>query len=227
METNNVLVGGPDPMDPLGELQAFKQKETPTQPQVTQQVTQESKAFVPVYVGGRKFDSAEELAQYTNDLLIQNEISKASPALQNANRPKPSELLYQDPDAFYELAVEDAERRVMDKLTKKEAEKTTWSNFFDRNKDLVEHRDYVEYLVNRRRESYKNLPVEEGLDKIATEARSFFSKVRGSSQGGKELPSAPAMVAGSSNGTAATQVPIKTEVQDFVSQLRRFQRRGK
>ena len=229
--TEAQVMTGFDPNDPLGEIALHKQRTGETAATTTtQQPNQEqqaSKTSAPVYIGGRRFESMEELAQYTSEIESRNSVPVMSQALENANRPKPSELFYQDPDAFYQLAVEDAENRVMSKLNKKDSDTRLWTKFYDDNKDLTQFKDLVDATFKQKQEQYKNLPAEEGLSKIASETRNMISKIRGSVQGGKELPSGPAKVAGSSNGIAVTHVATKIAPSSFVDQIRQHQKRGK
>lgn len=216
MEENNLYSGGP------GITNEEQTTETQTQTQVQSQ---------PIYLGGRKFESTEDLINYTQQLegkMISSQLENEVPqAIQNANKIKPSQLIYEDPDAFYQLTKEEAVNEALSIFTKRNAEQKLWDNFFATNKDLAEDRELIEFQLQKNQSKYKNLPAEEGLAKIGNEVRTYKNKIRGSVQGGKELPSGPAMVAGSSNGVTATQVSVKSEPVDFVSQIRRMQKRGR
>lgn len=216
-DDNTQFVGGPG-ADQTEATQTTQTQETQTQAQ-------------PIYLGGRKFNSTDELISYTQQLegkMINTQLENEVPqAMQNANKVKPSQLIYEDPDAFYQLTKEEAVNEALAIFNKRNAEQKLWDNFFATNKDLVEDRELIEFQMQKNAAKYKNLPAEEGLAKIGSEVRTYKNKIRGSVQGGKELPSGPAMVAGSSNGVTTTQVSVKSEPVDFVSQIRRMQKRGK
>jgi len=194
----------------------------------TQEQTQETGK--PIYVGSKQFSSHEELVKYTEQLhnkVIERELAEKPKVPETVAGPKPSELLYQDPDAFFELAVQEAEARVERKLTKKEQETTVMKKFWEENKDLKDHEDLVNAQIAYKRAQYKDLPATQALSKIALEVRNTVSKIRGVPSGGKELSSGPAVVAGASNGNNSQTTVTATRPRTFVDQLRQRQNRGK
>jgi hypothetical protein len=193
----------------------------------TQETQETSK---PIYVGSKQFANEQELVKYTEQLhnkIIEKEMSEKPTIPETAAAPKPSELLYQDPDAFFELAVQEAEARVERKLTKKEQETAIMKKFWDENKDLKDHEEMVNAHIAWKRSQYKDLPASQALSKIALEVRNTVSKIRGGSSGGKELSSSPAVVAGSSNGNTSQSSVTVSKPRSFVDQLRQRQTRGK
>lgn len=184
----------------------------------------------PIFVGSKQFNSEEELVKYTETLhnkIIEKEIAERPPVAETVAAPKPSELLYQDPDAFFELAVQEAESRVERKLTKKEQETALMRKFWDEHRDLKDHEDLVNAQIAYRKAQYKDLPASQALSKIALEVRNTVSKIRGSTSGGKELSSSPAVVAGTSNGNTSQSTVTAMKPRSFVDQLRQRQTRGK
>jgi hypothetical protein len=184
----------------------------------------------PIFVGSKQFANEDELVKYTEQLhnkIIEKEISERPPVAETVAGPKPSELLYQDPDAFFELAVQEAEARVERKLTKKEQETALMKKFWEENKDLRDHEEMVSAQIAWKRSQYKDLPASQALSKIALEVRNTVSKIRGSTSGGKELSSGPAMVAGASSGNTSNTSVTANKPQTFVDQLRQRQSRGK
>lgn len=192
--------------------------------------TQEQETSKPIFVGTKQFANHEELVKYTEQLhakVIEREMAERPPVAETVAAPKPSELLYQDPDAFFELAVQEAESRVERKLTKKEQETALMKKFWDEHKDLKDHEDLVNAQIAYKKAQYKDLPASQALSKIALEVRNTVSKIRGSTSGGKELSSGPAMVAGTSNGNTSQTTVTATKPRTFVDQLRQRQTRGK
>lgn len=196
-------------------------------------VEQEQKvSSQPVYLGGRRFDNMEDLAAYTSGLetkVMRSEFTQESmsPALQNANKVKPSDLLFSDPDAYHEYTVEQAESRILGKINKAEAEKNVWNNFYQDFDDLKEHRGLVEFKFNERKKDYGDLPADQALAKIGKEVRSYIGKIRGKPEGGKELPSGSAVVASSSNNVSPNKTPVADEPKDMATQMRQWQKRGR
>lgn len=222
----NVYQGGPgegvegQPIE--GDQQQQQQQASEGQQQ------QPKAAFTPVYVGGRLFNSVEELANYTSQLESRQTQQATNPALENANKPKVSDLLLQDTEAFVNVLKEDAKNEVLNIIEQREAQRNIWNNFYGgTHKDLSEHKDLVEFFWNKRKIDFKDLPAVQALDKVGNEVRSYLGRIRGSNQGGKELSGAPAVVAGSSNGVAPAQPPAKTEPTSFISQVRQYQKRGR
>lgn len=194
------------------------------------QNTQNQEQKKPIYVGSKQFANEEELVKYTEQLhnkIIEKEIAEKPQPAETVAAPKPSELLYQDPDAFFELAVQEAEARVERKLTKKEQESALMRKFWEENKDLKDHEELVSAQIAFRKPQYKDLPASQALSKIALEVRNTVSKIRGSTSGGKELPSGPAVVAGASSGNISTTSVTASKPRSFVEQIRQRQIRGK
>lgn len=192
--------------------------------------TQETEVKKPIFVGSKQFDSEEDLVKYTAQLqekLVEKEIQTQPKIPENVGGPKPSDLLYQDPDAFFELAVAEAESRVERKLTKKEQETALMNKFWEDHKDLKDYQDLVNAQIAYKKSQYKDLPAAQALSKIALEVRNTVSKIRGTSSGGKELPSSPAVVVGASSGNSTQQTVTASKPQTFVDQLRQRQNRGK
>lgn len=184
----------------------------------------------PIFVGSKQFESEEDLIKYTEQLqnkLVEKEIETKPKIPETAAGPKPSDLLYQDPDAFFELAVAEAESRVERKLTKKEQETALMNKFWEDHKDLKDYQDLVSAQIAYKKQQYKDLPAAQALSKIALEVRNTVSKIRGTSSGGKELPSNPAVVVGASSGNSTQQTVTASKPQTFVDQLRQRQNRGK
>ena len=74
----------------------------------------------PIYLGGKKFNSVEELAEYTQQLEASKYTQPVQPVQQSATTEKPlSELLFEDP----EKALQVHEQRVIQKLKAEEAQR--------------------------------------------------------------------------------------------------------
>ena len=182
----------------------------------------------PVYVGKHRFDSMEDLARFASerDSKAQRfeEAPEVSPTLQNANKPKPSDLMFSDPDAYHQLTIEEAESRIMNKISTKETEKKVWNDFYGKYTDLKDPdmQVLVEAQFNKRKNDMRDLPADQVLDTIGKEVRSLINKVRGKPEGGKELPSGAAVVASATNNIPPAKT-VQKEPETMASALRNLQ----
>jgi len=219
MELTNEFSGGPG----VGEHQQVDQQNNggeptpPAQPKVEQ----------PIYLGGKVFNSVAELAAYTNDLQTKVTLSEKPKTIDQGNVPDASDMIFTDPKTYTQVVKEDAVNEAIAIIDKREAVRNLWNGFYENHKDLAEHKDLVEFQYNKLKKSYGDLPADQALVKVGSEVRAMLNRVRGSYQGGKELPTEPAIVAGVSNQVAPTQAPVKQVNETFISQVRQFQRRGK
>src|ERR1035437_1838381 len=219
-ETNE-FQGGPG----AGEPQYVDPK---TVEQNQQQVPQQPKQQ-PIYLGGKVFNSVEELATYTSTLQTKIAAQEFIPqTIQEANKPKVSEMMFTDPESYTQIIKEDAVNEAVAIFDKRNAVQKLWSDFYDSHKDLAEHRDLVDFQYSKLKKDFANLPADQALVKVGSEVRAMLNRVQGSYQGGKELSTEPAIVAGASNGVAPTQtISQPVDNDSFITQVRKFQRRGK
>lgn len=194
-------------------------KEEPKEP-----AKEQSKEQAPIYLGGKKFNSVEELAEYTQQL----EASKYSQPIQQY-QPQPqqekplSELIFEDP----EKALQIHEKRVIQKLKAEEEQKTKelhfWESFYRENKDLADHQDIVQFSMNKNWDELSRLHPDQAQKKIADYTRKTILKFRGSSETTRELPVGTAK-AGPTNTQSAPRVEESRPAPvDFVAQLKKIQ----
>lgn len=189
----------------------------PAQPKIEQ----------PIYLGGKVFNSVKELAEYTNDLQARVTLQDAPKAIDQGNVPDASDMIFTDPKTYTQVVKEDAVNEAIAIIDKREAVRNLWNGFYESHKDLAEHRDLVDFQYNKLKKLHPDLQADQALVKVGTEVRAMLNRVRGNYQGGKELSTDPAIVAGISNQVAPTQIPVKQVNETFISQVRQFQRRGK
>lgn len=193
-------------------------------------VAQPNAPVEKIYVGGKSFNSMAELAAYASDL--QTKVSQ-QPAfelkpIEKANTPDVSDLIYTDPKLYTQIVKDDARDEVIGILDKREAVRNLWNNFYSSHKDLEDYKDLVEFQYEKLKKTHGDLPADQALVKVGSEVRAYLNKVRGSHQGGRELPTDPAIVAGASNGAAPTHTTTTVlKDESFIDQVRKFQRRGK
>jgi hypothetical protein len=237
----DVVKGGPlDPNDPMHHLDDGGAGETVTddggagdegtatppaaQPQATAQG--------PIFVNGRQFKDAAELAQYTSQL----EAARATHPLQ-ADPAKPTlidgkpigDVMINDPERYNAWVLEQAEERALARMNKvqtaQNTERAFWDDFFLKNPDLKDEREAVEFQFKSKWDELAKLPVEDAKRRLATDSRSFLNGIL-KRKGVKvqELPSGGASPLGASGAPApkVTQPAPKTlSFRDQVRQLRK------
>ena len=196
----------------------------------------------PIILNGRKFNSREELEAYTRELeqkaaQRQEVVQQASQQpdvssqerqqiIEKANQPKYSELLFEDPESAIKLIREDIKEEIKRENSQAEATQKTWQEFYSKNSDLKGNEDIVELAKAQIWNDVKNLPISEGLEKIAQHARKRINDIRGSNYSEEEtLESKPGSALGQ-GGTKSQGVKQEVGTQDFFSQLQDFQNRG-
>lgn len=185
----------------------------------------------PIYLGGKKFNNVDELAAYTSQLeqdKVRAQYSGATYAQPSAQQQieKPiSELIFEDPEKALQLH----EQRVIEKLKAQEQAKQNetqlWNKFYTDNKDLSDDKELVEFVLNKNWDNLRALHPDQAMGKLAELTRKTLSKYRPSNEKKQELPSGTAKA-----GPTATQsAPVIQEKAaapvDFVTQLKKIQKR--
>jgi hypothetical protein len=177
----------------------------------------------PIYLGGKKFNSVEELAEYTQQLEATKYTAPVQQQQPVATEKPLSELLFEDP----EKALQVHEQRVIQKLKAQEEQKNRetqfWSTFYSENKDLSDHQDVVNFAMNKHWDELSRLHPEQAQKKIADYTRKTILKFKGGQETTKELPSGAAKAGPSNTQSAPAVTESRPAAVDFVSQLRKIQ----
>lgn len=204
----------------------------PTKPTTEPTETIPKAAFQPIFIGGRKFESAESLAAYTSELDRQRgqwekerQFTTQATAASDPDK-ELADLVFEDTTTAVKLLTEKAERQALEKFEAKMAQERAVQSFYSKYEDLRNFTDLVDLTANRLNGKIREMPQEEAMELIAKEARSRIASIRGTPTGGTELPSGPARVA-SATGGPATPVQVTTETENLIDQIRRYQMRGK
>ena len=186
---------------------------------------EEPKTEKPIYLGGKKFNTVEELAIYTQRLEQEKQATTHVAPTAPQSKEKPiSELLFEDP----EKALAMHEQKVIQKLKAEEnqrrQEQEFWSKFYSENKDLEDNSDIVQFTLNKNWNEFETLHPDQASQKLAEYSRKTMSRFRGTQETRNALPSGQAKA-----GPASTQsAPVVTESRpapvDFVSQLKKIQK---
>lgn len=182
----------------------------------------------PIYLGGKKFNSVEELADYTAKLeatKYQQQVAPVAAPVSHQGADKPlSELIFEDP----ERALKIHEERVIQKLKAEEQARKTeqdfWAGFYKKNKDLESESDLVQFVVQKHMPELAHLHHEQAAEKIAEYSRKTILRFKGQQETNKALPAGAARTGPASTQSAPTITESRPAPVDFVSQLKKIQK---
>lgn len=206
----------------------FNQTQTPAEAQPAKEQPAEvaaetKKEQAPIYLGGKKFNSVEELAEYTQQLEISKQTQQQTYVPAQTSEKPLSELLFEDPEKALQLH----EQRVIQKLKAQEEQKAReqgfWSSFYSENKDLSEHQDVVQFAMNKHWDELSKLHPDQAQKKIADYTRKTILKFKGGQETTKELPTGTAKTGPSTTQSAPPVTESRPAAVDFVSQVRKIQ----
>lgn len=188
----------------------------------------------PVYLGTKKFNSMDELVQYTSQSEQEkqralDELNKIRSTLNPApSEPDIEEEFWQSPKKALEKvhmkAKEDAKREVLQEIESNKRAQETRDKFYGQYQDLKGNEDLVEFYASRMQKELETLAPDEQLSKVAHAVRAKVASIRGTQATTEELSSRPAVTVGATSG-APTQVNAPQAVS-FVDQLRALRARG-
>lgn len=207
-----------------------------------------------VRIGDKTFASVQEAIAFAEKNLAKSEgmqevLAKMNQPAVTAEPPKPGfekELatrFFTEPEKaiieLYEKAKLDAKKEVFDEYndlqTKQKAEaerqanwNKVWDNFYGDNKDLAVTKDAVNFVTEKHWAAIKDMPTEQSFKIIAAETRKMLGIAKQNSLPQTALQSGPAIMPGAT-GTpfAAPSAATQQTPVDFVSQLKKHQKRGK
>lgn len=222
-----VMTGGPDLTDGAPADSTTPPSQTaagggePTQTNTTTPPAGSPAAPTPIFIGGRRFNSPEELAEYTSQLeMSRAQNAPQAPIVPPAEDEKQiADLFYEDPAAAIKIMEERAEARVMQKLDSRDARRSALQSFYDKNPDLKGLEDVVELTRVRIQDKLNRIPLEQAMKELADATRGRLSDIRGRPRDGKEVPPGPARMASSSNGPGAMGAPAPVVSKSFVQQM--------
>jgi hypothetical protein len=185
-----------------------------------------------IFFNGKKYGSTDELAAYTSKIEaekkdLEYKFNQAKQQFQpNAAQKKNHfDAFIENPEGFVSELESNITQKIEQKYTAHETAKETWKKFYQEYPDLRGYEDLVDLSKARVWSEVENLPVDQGLERIAKATRDRLSGIRGKSfDAVKELPSGQAVTMPSESG-GASQVAVKVEAKDFITQLRALQKR--
>jgi hypothetical protein len=193
-------------------------------------------------IGDQKFDSIEQAMNYAQGLEREKlerdayELGKqeAQPKAEPEANPdaefykKISDLMFENPGEairmIEERAVQKAESTITQKSEAQRTQEQTWNKFYDGNKDLVAHKDIVDFILERNWDTLGPMQPERALQKLAELTRTKINEVVKSVRPEEVLPE------GNTNVTQATGEPVTVKVPekqklDFAQQVRKLNKR--
>lgn len=202
------------------------QDEGVEQEQATEQKQEQASA---IYLGGKKFNSVEELAKYTESLELERATSQRSPAPEQpaTQQKKVSDLLFEDPEKALLLHEQQIIERMRAEEHSRNSEKQWWDSFYSKNKDLSEDQDVVQFTVNNHWNELKSMHPEQAAEKLADYTRKTLVRFRKTEGKKEELPSGQAKAASGSSLSAPKIQETKAAPVDFVTQLKKIQSKRK
>lgn len=201
--------------------------EAPKEEAPQEQTKPDVKDSAPIYLGGKKFNSVEELAQYTSNLEKERYATQvvnhvAAPVTGQAEKPL-SELIFEDPERA--LAIH--ERKVIEKLKAEETQKANeqrfWNDFYKENKDLSDDTEMVQFVMNKHWGEISQMHPEQASKKIAEYTRKTILRYKGDVGIRTEMPTGQAKAGPSGTRSAPAVTESRPAPVDFVSQLKKIQ----
>lgn len=185
----------------------------------------------PIIIGNRIFNTKEEADNYVRNL--EAKVFTPAPVQQapqnNAQADlDPAEIVFDDPKAAFAALESKITRKLENQYTAAEAQKAAWTGFYEKNPDLKDHQDVVQSKLNQLNQNpfYRNKSWDQGLAELAQESRAWMARIRGTPNGGQQLPSKPAMVAGAGGGQLPSTPAPKPQTMNFIDEIRGMRKKA-
>lgn len=194
----------------------------------------------PIYKGPfGEVRTAEDWAQYAKNaekFAVENQMKaiEAKPSQPTATQPTAkqrfADLIFSNPDQAYDILRQDAEENIMKKINAERAVEKFWVDFYDRNQDLRDCKQVVEYVFEARKADFSDVrkyPTAESIfEALAKEVRGVLDV--GKKRAGSEtvLNSGAAVTMGASGeSTAAPLIRTDSTQTDFSAQLMKLRKK--
>lgn len=192
---------------------------TEAAPEVKVTETQKPTAPAPIYMNGKKFNNAEELAKYTSELELKQYTQPAKPTV-TEDEPL-DELIFKDTNKAINKIKESVKAELSAVDQQKAAQAKAWADFSTKYPDLAEERELVEMQAKMSFNELKGLHAEQAYEEIAKRVRGRISKWRSTPKGeGETLPSGKAQSAPGSSQQVITKREEPSKAVSFVDQMK-------
>lgn len=183
----------------------------------------------PIYVGGKKFESQDEMMSYFAQLESEKLARQTTPPASSIPDPQPIEkelatLLYEDPAAYTKAVMEQTRRDMAREMSAEKQQVQAWESFYSKNPDLKEDKDIVQLMYSMNSAKLNNMHLDQAMDELAKASRLRLSKLRQIPQEGTPLNAGPAVTTGATGGPGAKQ-PITQKPMTMAEQMLEFHRK--
>lgn len=177
----------------------------------------------PVVIGDKIFSSTQEAIAYANGLA-------SSPTVQSnvpQKRVRPEDVLFEEPASAFAMLKEEIKNEIRGESQIQQNNNKVWTDFYKNYPDLSGNEDIVELVRSQLSEDVRDkLPLSQSIPILAKQARDRLAKIRGSSANqGIQLPSGPAITAGSSGASPPPVSMPKAIPMNFIEELKASRQR--
>lgn len=195
--------------------------------------TPETPATPPkeIFLGTRKFNSQDELLQYTRDLQAQVSVvdqlkGVLSPQVKAADpNEELADLMYSNPRRYTEIIEERSANRALQQFQASQQAQKIRSDFFTEYNDLSNHSELVDMYYTSMQKELAQLSQKDATSRLANAVRAKLANIRGNQPATETLPNGSPRVVGQGSGVPAPLTPGPR--QSMADQLKAHQKRGK
>lgn len=184
-----------------------------------------------IYLGGKVFNTMEEVNAYTTGLQAKADIADrfkdviAPPQRVIDPMETIGETFFSDPTGSAKNLVEMATQNALAQFDNRQRASDLRQKFFNDYSDLRGQEDMVEFYYGKMQKELAQMPEADATSKLANAVRSRLASIKGTQEGTQELSNKTPQVA--AGGGSAPSAPPAYVAKTMSEQLREFQSRGK
>lgn len=192
-------------------------------------------------IGTQEFSSLDEAMKYAAKLELEKaerdayELGKQEvQPQQELEPPKKSiedeiqDLLFDDPAEalrrYKEHITSEIKTSIKTETTAEQEKAAAWNSFYEENPDLTEHKELVDFVLEKNWDKLGTLEAKQGLTELAKMTKGMLQKVA-QSQIPKEVLEDKKVVVTQASGEKTTPQPTVEDLVDFTTQIRRLNKR--
>lgn len=197
-------------------------------------------------IGDKEFASVEEAMEFAQKLdskarereafeLGQESVKQAqAPEVPEVPKPSIEEIiqdeLFDNPKEalkkYKEHIINEVKSTIKQESTQETQQKQLWDGFYEENPELVEHKELVEYTLERNWSELEAMEAKKGLQELASRTKSTIERiVKTMNPSAEVLPSGSAKVAGASNQATTKSQESSPKRVAFADQVRMLNKR--
>lgn len=184
-----------------------------------------------IYLGGKVFNTMEEVNAYTTGLQAKADIADrfkdviAPPQRVIDPMETIGETFFSDPAGAAKNLIQIAEDNALAKFDNRQRASDLRQKFFNDYSDLRGQEDLVEFYYGKLQKELAQMPEADATSKLANAVRSRLANIKGTQEGTQELSNKAPVTVGTGTSAPAAQAPYVGK--SMSEQLREFQSRGK